>query len=274
MELSEILDIKSKTAAIGLVTKDTPVPVCVMGSGFIVGSEGYTVTAGHVFTELAELQKEIKKDGTETAKAAIIHRFEGNKMIGDYIPFSDTYNLQGHLDTNPNDQIDFDIGVGRPIKNLENCPYFEFEPSRKLNVLEKIIVCGYPGAKQSFSIDVKSIQTQLSPLIQPGLISALTPTDTSENSLGMFLDVIGTAGSSGSPIISEKTGKIIGVVQEVISGPTFDLDQKETLGRTSTGLIFGNSNHILEQYVPKFLEQLRSGKKDLEDIKGSVPHWN
>jgi len=254
MEQEEILKLKSAIAIIGLVEKDNPKPVCVSGSGFLVGQEGYVVTAGHVFAGLRPIQKKLAGEGTATAIAAITHTFEGNKMQGHYIPFQDTYNVIANLDTNPDKTLDLDIGIGSPVTTSTNHPFLEFEPIRKLKVLEEIFICGYPGASQSYRVDTKSVNTELSPLIVPGHISALTPTDTAETSHGIFTSVTTTGGSSGSPILSSKSGKVIGMVQEVISAAVSDInDEKKIIGSAQSGFTHGLSYHIVGTNVSQFM---------------------
>ena len=272
MEQEEILKVKSATAIIGLIEKDNPKPIRVLGSGFVVGPEGYVVTAGHVFTGLRPIQKELAKAGTTTAIAAITHTFEGNKMQGNYIPFQDTYNLIGNLDTNPDKTIDLDIGIGSPITTSNDYPFLEFETIRKLNVLEEIFICGYPGASQSYRVDTESVGTELSPLIVPGHITALTPTDTAETSHGIFTSVTTTGGSSGSLILSSKSGKVIGLVQEVISAAVSDInDKQKIIGSAQSGFTYGLSYHIVGSNVSQFINQLRAGKKDLSEIRTQMP---
>lgn len=267
LDIDQILEIKSKTVALALVTRNDPVPLCVMGSGFLIDPKGYVVTAGHVITELRKIQLLAAEKKLDTTIAAIRYTFEGNKMNANYITFSDTYNTRIIYDKDPDNVIDFDIAFCRPHMNNYDLPSFDFQPTKKLNPLENIFVCGYPRASQSYALEPGTLNTQLSPLLIPGMITALTPSDTAKSSIGMFTSVTTTGGSSGSPVISEQTGNVVGIVNEVITGTTMDeQDHDVVIGRTNVGHTFGFTSHILTAFIPDYIQQLKDGKRDLETV--------
>lgn len=57
---------------------------------------------------------------------------------------------------------------------------------------------------------------RLSPVIQFGRITAFMPTDEAPIPYGIQTDIHESGGSSGSPIIELSSGKVIGIVQEVL----------------------------------------------------------
>ena len=116
MDLAEILEIKSKTVALALVTRENPKPLAVIGSGFIADSKGYVVTAGHVITSLRELQLEATQAGVTTTLAAIRHTFDGENFHANYITFSDTYNVTARYDHDPENSVKKAGGVTPEIK--------------------------------------------------------------------------------------------------------------------------------------------------------------
>ena len=70
---------------------------------------------------------------------------------------------------------------------------------------------GYPDGEYTFSIEPgQGLGSRFNPLIQHGRISGLMPIDEESLPDGFFTDIIGTSGSSGSPI-TDTEGKIIGV---------------------------------------------------------------
>jgi hypothetical protein len=90
---------------------------------------------------------------------------------------------------------------------------------------------------------------RFSPVIQFGHISGFMPTDFSTKPYALQTDIVGTSGSSGSPIIDLETGKVIGIAQQVItSGVIFETTSikedgtpKKTwsIGNSKLGLVYG-----------------------------------
>jgi S1-C subfamily serine protease len=57
---------------------------------------------------------------------------------------------------------------------------------------------------------------RLTPLMQFGHISGFLPTDEAWYPYALQTDIIGTGGSSGSPIVDPYDGKVVGISQNVI----------------------------------------------------------
>jgi hypothetical protein len=68
------------------------------------------------------------------------------------------------------------------------------------------------------------------------------PTDFTANPYAMQTDIVGTGGSSGSPIINLKNGKVIGIAQQVLeSGVEINMIHRKN-GKTEKLQAFGSSN--------------------------------
>lgn len=84
-------------------------------------------------------------------------------------------------------------------------------------------------------LQIKEKRTKrFSPLVQFGQVTAYMPMDVIAIPYGVQTNIVGTGGSSGSPIIELVSGKVIGIVQEVLmSGVTGKLDRIQTSSTSS-----------------------------------------
>jgi hypothetical protein len=116
----------------------------------------------------------------------------------------------------------------------------------------------------SFSIkdESKISSTRFSPVLQFGRISGLMPLDVSPDPYGIQTDIIGTGGSSGSPIVDKLDGKVIGIAQRVLPSNTITIiDQKEIYGTAKIGLVYGITNHVIYDLPKKTKDFFEKGIK-------------
>ena len=99
---------------------------------------------------------------------------------------------------------DLDISIIKlDVGNDSSLPFLQIKEPSILNLYSEIALCGYPSGESSFSFKGNSTisSTRFSPVMQFGRISGLMPVDVSTNPYAIQTDIIGTAGSSGSPIV-------------------------------------------------------------------------
>jgi len=287
LDVSLISQIKDSTIAIALADSNRN-PIEVLGSGVVVDPDGYFITAGHVIQNYQDRQKRIKiEKGIDTWLS-----------IFSYIAISDEKHLifnrignYGFLKSRipmDNVELDFDIAFGDLVTKEKNHPFLKIDSRLKHDVLTEIFICGYPGGEITFHPSGTVLDISYSPVIQPGRISSLMPADNANTSQGIITDLIGTGGSSGSPIIDANTGTVIGIAQTVIGSSLiattkyedsmYVLNDKnklvETVGEKKTtvsgysqiGLIIGASNSIFGD-IPKAIEQMKNGAKIITGLK-------
>lgn len=130
---------------------------------------------------------------------------------------------------------------------------------KNFEIFEEIFMCGYPGGKPTFQIEGHITDITQSPIIQEGKLSSLMPGDDADTNQGMILDIIGTGGSSGSPIVHKKPLEVIGIAISVvgasIKGKSLNKDTEyemkngslipkvtenefNLIGQAKTGLVF------------------------------------
>jgi len=270
VDLSLIQKIKSAVVGIGLIDikKDPNITgfEIIGGSGFIIDKEGVFVTATHVITALLSKRKEFAEGGKQT-QLSLFHFTEVKDYVACRImPFEEPGYITGtHKKTKQ--KMDPDIAVGKVFDSVGNLPYLEIANKPTLKIFDEILVCGYPGGKATLNLKIGSFEGRTAPLIQYGRISGLIPTDVAEKPYGIQTDVIGTGGSSGSPIVAVNTGHVVGISQNVIGGNVFHMTEEgySPFGITNVGMIYGVSSHSLSG-ISSIIDALKKGVRTVDDL--------
>lgn len=214
MDMSMISRIKNSTVALVSIDKDNKL-LAIHGSGVIVDPDGYFITASHVV-------EQCRKFNTAQAKKGINLRM----AISSCLPKNGgltfiTNSVRAHVPLGieldeAEGIVDFDVAIGICVEKENNHPYLEIGTRTKYSITEEILMCGYPGGLRSLNPMGDLLTMRYSPVLQHGKISALTPADNAEIHHVMITDIIGTGGSSGSPLIDASDGKIVGIAQTVL----------------------------------------------------------
>ena len=268
MDISLIQKIKSAVVGIGLIDiKKDPGKgdfEIIAGSGFIIDKVGVFITATHVIANLLSKRKEFAEGGKQTQLSLFHFKEETGHLFCRIMPFEEPGYITGtHIKSK--EKYDLDIAVGKVFDSIGNLPYLEIANKPTLNIFDEIFVCGYPGGKTTLNLKIGSLEGRTAPLIQYGRISGFIPTDNAEKPYGIQTDIIGTGGSSGSPIIEVKTGRVVGISQNVIGGNVFRKTEKgySSFGITNVGMIYGVSSHALSE-VSSIVDALKKGVKNVD----------
>jgi len=246
--------VKSATVAIGLQDLETGL-VGISGSGFIFDPRGYVMTAAHVLNDCIKIEKALQKKGKKIETVAIytITSDTFNKVIpvilhGRALPSRDP-----GLPEFPTPEKN-DIALAQMKKSDgQYFPFLKIKKPGKINISDEIAVCGFPRGNHSLStITTDQTGIRLSPPVQFGYVASLLPFDNAEFPYAIQTDIMGTSGSSGSPIFDPDTGEVIGIAQNVIPSLTEikipeDLQPKlnnyeKFFGSSTVGLIWGDLN--------------------------------
>jgi len=252
--------LKSCCLSLGLMTPGVPQPIAIGGTGFIVDKEGFLVTADHVVDDLEKFHSELKEKGEKSEFAAFYFE-EGDEVSGQVvaIPIKEVrsvkIDIHGLEDRIPQDH---DIAIARLAGKYDNLPHLNFKEPSKLSVFDEVFACGYPGGDFTMNFRDKKHGMRVSPIVQYGHVGSLMPSDKTNNPIGIQTDIVGTGGSSGSPIVDANTEEIIGIAQRVIPSVVNDFsDPPQAIGSVALGLIWGVSNYFIKEPIEKMIEQLK-----------------
>lgn len=249
--------LKSCCLALGLTKKDDPQPFAVVGSGFIIDPDGFFVTADHVVDAMEDIRGAYIKNGVQLEYRGFLFQNiddEHGDLVSIKIEHGRSFqlNIPELREYIPEDQ---DLHVGR-LSGKNQLPHLKFDKSIAIEIFDEIFMCGYPGGSHSLRTEDQFYGNRFSPVLQYGRIASLLPSDYSKNPFGIQTDIIGTGGSSGSPIIDAETEQVLGIAQKVIPADV-SVTVKSENATAKIGLVWGISNYFFASSMMKMVEELK-----------------
>jgi len=255
--------LKSATVGIGLRQEGIANPVLISGTGFFIDPDGFIITATHVIDRLEEIAKNQNQQNKNKLKiAAFIVRNEGGKVqiITKNLPIRAkmTPIISGKYFGPKN----YDLSMVRIEGKGLDLPHLVIKKPSKLELYKDILMCGYPGGGTTLNVTDTNRAMKTHPIIQKGMISSIMPADHAASPTGIITDIIGTGGSSGSPIVDAEDGELISVAQNVVgTGVNIPLKNQmknvDLLGTAKIGIVFGVANYFLEPLVTATLSIIK-----------------
>lgn len=254
----KILHLKSCCFGLGLAKPDEIEPYAICGTGFLIDSEGYFLSADHVVDAMESILKMEKKNGLELEYRGFL--FENiDDEHGNLQPYKIEHGRTIIIEIpelGENIPLEHDLMIGRFSGN-HNLPSLKFDKPTKIGVFDEILMCGYPGGDFSLRMNDYVFGNRYSPVLQVGHVSSLFPTDYSKNPFGIQTDIIATGGSSGSPIMDAESEQIIGIAQQVIPADV-NVNINGVSASAKTGLVWGISNYFTADAVAKMLKHFKT----------------
>lgn len=254
--------LKPACIGIGLRKDENSGPLLISGSGFFINSEGFLITATHVIDGLEEKIEKYKKKFPEIRLAAFRVENSGTTVK----VHTDTIRLRAKLRNikpkNYTGSEKYDVTISKIEGPFKNLPFLKIKKPQKLELYKEILMCGYPGGSQTLDLNYKLRGLKTNPVLQRGMISSIMPMDTARKPVGIITDIIGTGGSSGSPIVYADDGEVISVAQNVVVADNRIILENSNniitlIGTSKIGITYGVSNYYLEPTVKATLTQIK-----------------
>jgi hypothetical protein len=267
VDAGKLNNVKRSTIAIGLAEQDQ-FPTVILGTGFFVSSDALIMSAAHVFEECILAQTYFReKQGRNlglVASFAYTSRLEQH-ILSPRIAKVTALRMKQH-DLGYVGPLNFDIAIAQlEEKGSKPLAFLDLSPT-KPDLFQEVVICGYPQGDECFALLNNPSGLKLSPIIQFGRISGLMPFDDADIPYGIQTDIVGTGGSSGSPIVNV-SGEILGIAQgvllaEVSTSPSALQIENEKREFAKIGITYG----LFNRYFP---EMLHGAREFLE--KGTKP---
>ncbi|MFL6492681.1 MAG: hypothetical protein ACJ70O_06255 [Nitrososphaera sp.] len=124
-------NVKAATVALGLVKKGSSAPFAVYGSGFLVDSGNYVMTAGHVSGTILDMMNFHKKNKLEVDRAIFMLRLRGDRFDVDTAIVEEREVARFRHSQKPvgfTMSSDIDIAVWKISEKIEELPYLQERP--------------------------------------------------------------------------------------------------------------------------------------------------
>jgi S1-C subfamily serine protease len=195
----------------------------IMGTGFLVGPM-FVLTCAHV---ICALEQEQRKSGRRPYGQGAVFGYPALDASGEWTTAIRPFEVV-HSDERT------DLAVLKLTKGVEVEPVAIATEDFIPLVGDLVVLCGYPhGSKLTAR---GGVIDRVGPLVQTGIIAALSPFDTKAPDR-IVMDLATGGGASGSPIFRPEDGVVIAFLMEGQIGPYASFSIARTLFRDSQGRV-------------------------------------
>ena len=156
-------NVKAATVAFGLVKKGSSEPFAIYGSGFLVDSGGYVMTAGHVSGTIQDMMNFHKENKLEVERAIFMLRPRSDRVDFDTAILEEKEVARFRHSQKPAGftmSDDIDIAVWKIPEKVDDLPYLQVRTS-DVALYEEVAICRYPRGLQSLNFSTAYIGKRL-----------------------------------------------------------------------------------------------------------------
>lgn len=255
-----------KPSIVAIASKLSPQPhyAPIIGTGFIVGSDGIIITCNHVIKAMAKLPR--KKGAPKEEWPAVVFYYHN---IPDKGMLTIGMEIQGVLQIGKYEHKGIYYGAEIPdmgiiLVNYSGLPSMELDDSPTIREGETVAVSGFPMGEDVFM--APGWVHQISPTLQSGIISAVLPFPC-QAPHAYLIDVMAKGGSSGSPVFDPKTGKVYGMLYAVLQEPKKLDYMQDTIQYTNPTTL---SFVLPSRYLSRALQATEKNRDTLGKSRGTL----
>jgi S1-C subfamily serine protease len=183
----------------------------IIGTGFIIDESGLVLTNQHVVDAFDKLPSPSDQTDPFDRVGIILFDVRGNEIRYPSLEILGATKIKSHIpQDNFWDREPPDISLVNV--NLKGLPYCKISDNSEL-IKEGLDVAtaGFPMGTLGLTDSINGPVSQLTPVLQKGVISAIKPWAVA-NPLSFTINVLIQGGASGSPVFEIETGEVIGVL--------------------------------------------------------------
>jgi len=228
-------EIKPAIVAVASKFSLNPEFLDIIGTGFIIRSDGVILTNNHVIQGIKKLPRLKNMKDTDWPIVVLFFHFVPEKGMMT-IPLE----VKGVGTLRREKPIEgYHYGTELPdlgfIKvDIKDLPALKIAKKLELKEGDEVVLAGFPMGTDT--LRAPGWVHQLTPTLQAGIISAILPFSC-ENPHAILLDIMTQGGSSGSPILNPLNGEVVGIEYAGIIEPKeLKIDSRKFIYENNTSL--------------------------------------
>lgn len=240
--------------------KSKPVFPQILGTGFLIDSNGMAVTNRHV---IAAFRNFAKRPDTGQLPIAAVGFYSDDQgacqmLVHELFDWHSIGKFEASVEWFGEDNPD----IGFVQLNVREMPYLSLATEDyAIKIGMRVATVGYPMGTASLTAMGKL--SQVTPFIRQGIVSSVFPFPIPQPH-GFTIDIMQQGGSSGSPILDPETNKVIGLMR----GSVLD----ENLIKTPAGDVWAiQSNTNISVIEPAHI--IDAAYRHFKTVKRDVPRF-